>query len=69
MIGKWSSLIAVMLFFGGLQMLFLGIIGQYTGRIYSASKQRPLYIVDEVLGKSKNPGNNTKKIKNNGNSV
>jgi dolichol-phosphate mannosyltransferase len=38
-----------MLFIGGLQMLSLGIVGEYIGRIYTEAKQRPLYVVREVL--------------------
>jgi dolichol-phosphate mannosyltransferase len=38
-----------MLFIGGLQMLSMGIVGEYIGRIYTEAKQRPLYLVREVL--------------------
>jgi dolichol-phosphate mannosyltransferase len=46
----WATLMAVMLFLGGVQLLSLGLIGQYTGRIYEESKKRPLYFVKERLG-------------------
>ena len=44
----YPSLMAVMLFLGGLQLLALGIIGEYLGRLFMESKQRPLYLLDAV---------------------
>lgn len=45
----WTLLFIGMLFIGGLQMVSLGIVGEYIGRIYTEAKQRPLYLVREVL--------------------
>ena len=47
-VGQTSTLILV-LFMGGIQLIFLGIIGEYLGRIYDEVRSRPLYIVREVL--------------------
>lgn len=44
-----ATLILLALFISGTQSLFLGIIGEYVGRIYNQGKQRPLYLVDEKL--------------------
>lgn len=43
-------IILLILFFGGLQMVSMGIIGEYIGRIYEESKMRPLYLVRERIG-------------------
>ena len=45
----WTSLLVVVLLLGGVQLLSLGIIGQYIARIFDDVKQRPLYIVAEVV--------------------
>lgn len=43
----WASLVCIMLFLGGVQLLCLGIVGRYIGRIYMQAKGRPIYIVKE----------------------
>ncbi|HEY4387005.1 MAG TPA: glycosyltransferase, partial [Ktedonobacteraceae bacterium] len=47
-VGQASTLILV-LFLGGIQLIFLGIIGEYLGRIYDEVRSRPLYILREKL--------------------
>jgi len=44
----WTSIAALILIIGSMQLLMLGIFGEYLGRMYMESKQRPLYLVDEV---------------------
>src|SRR5581483_6740828 len=45
----WTSVIAVVLMLGGVQLLSLGVIGQYVARIFDETKQRPVYLVDELI--------------------
>ena len=46
----WTSLMLVVVALGAVQMFVLGLMGEYLGRLYSQSKQRPLYIVADIRG-------------------
>ena len=46
-ISGWASLIMTIVFFGGLQLIILGIIGVYIGKIFTQTKERPVYIIQE----------------------
>ena len=46
----WASNLIATFFMGGIQLIFLGIIGEYLGRIYDENKKRPYYIIDRTLG-------------------
>ena len=50
----WASTMCVILFFSGVQLLSLGVIGEYIARIYDESKNRPLYLVKEKINFDKN---------------
>jgi glycosyltransferase involved in cell wall biosynthesis len=45
----WATLFIGLLFFSGMQMICLGIMGEYIGRIYTEVKQRPLFVIRDVL--------------------
>jgi dolichol-phosphate mannosyltransferase len=48
----WASTMTAIIFFGGIQMMTLGVIGEYVGRISDEVKQRPIYIIAEQGGVS-----------------
>lgn len=45
----WASIMVAITFFSGIQLLGLGIVGQYIARIYEESKNRPIYIVKDTI--------------------
>ena len=49
-VAGYPTLLTVMLFLGGVQLLALGIIGEYLGQIFHESKRRPIYLIDEIDG-------------------
>jgi hypothetical protein len=52
----YASLVVLLLFFSGMNMIGLGILGEYVGRIFTEVKQRPLYLVDSLAGIEKGAG-------------
>lgn len=45
----WTSIVIIVLLLGGIQLICLGIIGEYVGKIYEEMKNRPLYLVKEII--------------------
>lgn len=52
----WTSLMLVVVVLGAVQMFVLAMMGEYIGRLYSQAKQRPLYIVQDIVGPGKRQG-------------
>lgn len=48
-VSGWTSMVVSMYFLGGIQLLGLGIIGEYIGKIYRETKHRPLYFIEEII--------------------
>ena len=46
----WTALMISILFFGGIQLFCIGILGEYIGRIHDEIKERPLYVTEEYVG-------------------
>jgi glycosyltransferase involved in cell wall biosynthesis len=56
----WATIITIVTFIGGIQLLSIGVIGEYIGRIYMQTKNRPLYIIEKKFGKfEQDPNSNT----------
>ncbi len=49
----WTTLMAAVLFLGGVQLIVIGVIGAYIGRVYVEVQQRPLYLIKEKIGFAK----------------
>ena len=60
----WASIMVAITFFSGIQLLGLGIVGQYIARIYDESKNRPIYIVKETINLEKEETVQKKEIVN-----
>ena len=52
----FTGLIVTIVFLAGVQLLFLGVVGEYVGRVYEEVKSRPLYLVEETTAGSAGPG-------------
>jgi len=47
----WTSLMGSIWLIGGIQLLSLGVVGEYIGKIYNETKRRPRFIIESVLNK------------------
>ena len=51
----WATIMVAMLFLGSVQLICLGILGEYLGRIFNEVKPRPMYIVEQMLDHDTTP--------------
>ena len=51
----WTSVMIALLFIGGIQLVVIGVLGEYVGRIYEDVKHRPLYVVESTIGFNDTP--------------
>lgn len=58
-VAGYESTLMIMLFFGGVQMMSIGLLGEYIGRIYQETKKRPRYIVKNIYSNGKKSGKKT----------
>jgi hypothetical protein len=49
-ISGYSTIVTLVLFLGGVQLISIGVLGEYLARIYTETKKRPVYVVREVGG-------------------
>jgi dolichol-phosphate mannosyltransferase len=49
----WAFIVIAILFVGGIQLIILGVLGSYIGRIYTEAQGRPLYLIESVLRNNK----------------
>ena len=45
----WTSIVGTIAIFGSLQLLVLGIIGEYLGRLFVEQKRRPMFLIDQLI--------------------
>jgi hypothetical protein len=51
-VSGWTSILCVVCFLSGVQLLSLGVVGEYIGKIYMETKHRPQYIIAERVGET-----------------
>ena len=49
-VAGWAEIMTAVLFLGGVQLICIGILGEYVGRIYNEVKRRPLYVIEDKIG-------------------